>query len=201
MPAPRRSDARSTPEFATIAVEPVWRISVSKYHEMIAAGILTSEDKVELLEGLLVPRMSKNPPHSARTAMLRKGLERSLPAGWIVRVQDPITLEASEPEPDLAVVRGAERDFMDRHPGPRDIALVVEVTDSSLHRDKVTKLRIYASAGIPVYWVLNLNSGHLEVYSEPRDSTYTRSEAYRSPGAVPIPVAGAQPLDLTGILS
>jgi Uma2 family endonuclease len=95
------------------------------------AGILTSDDRVELLEGLLVTQMNKTPAHTLATALLREELAALLPAGWYVRSQDPITLAASEPEPDLAVVRGTPRDYRDRHPGPGDVAVVVEIADAA----------------------------------------------------------------------
>jgi Uma2 family endonuclease len=145
----------------------IWRLSVEQYHEMLRAGILTPDDPVELLEGWLVFKMGKNPPHVVATNLVRAALERLLLAGWFVGSQDPVTTETSEPEPDVAVVRGSPRQYYDRHPGPRDVALVVEIADATLRRDQEWKRRIYAAAGIPVYWIVNLPEKVLEVYMTP----------------------------------
>jgi Uma2 family endonuclease len=150
---------------------PVWRFSVEQYHEMIRAGILVDGDPVELLDGWLVPKMTKKPPHSIATGRVRKALERILPDGWYVSSQDPITLATSEPEPDAVVARGDDRTYLDRHPGPEEIALVVEVADLSLDRDGTFKKRLYAQAGIPVYWIVNLVDRRLEVFTDPAAAT------------------------------
>jgi len=147
--------------------EPVCRLSVSQYHEMIAVGILTHDDTVELLEGWLVPKMVKNPPHSTARHFTTKALEQILPSGWHVRSQEPITLSDSEPEPDVAIVRGDPEQYGRSHPGPRDVALVVEVADASLARDRSIKKQVYARAGIPIYWIVNLQERRIEVYTDP----------------------------------
>jgi len=145
----------------------IWRFSVREYHDMIRTGILTEGDPVELLDGWLVTKMMKNPPHSAATDLVRYALEQIVPKGWYVRSQDAITLATSEPEPDVVVVRGDPRAYVDRHPGPEDVALVVEVADASLQRDRTFKKRLYAQAGIPVYWIVNLIERRVEVYTDP----------------------------------
>jgi hypothetical protein len=98
---------------------------------------------------------------------VRKALERVLPEGWYVDSQEPITLSDSEPEPDVRVARAEVADDPKRYPGPQDVALVVEVADISLRRDRGTKKRIYARARIPVYWIANLPERRFEVYTEP----------------------------------
>jgi Uma2 family endonuclease len=135
----------------TVPVEQFWRLSVKHYHEMIDAGILTEDDPIELLDGWLVYKMSKKPPHSFATQNLRVILEKLLPPGWFVNVQEPVTTETSEPEPDIAVVRGERRDYRTRHPGPADVGLVVEVSDASLDRDQKWKKNLYAEARIVLY--------------------------------------------------
>lgn len=147
--------------------EPVCRLSVSQYHEMIAAGILTHDDPVELLEGWLVPKMVKNPPHSTARHLTTKALEQILPSGWHVRSQEPITLSDSEPEPDVAIVRSDPIHYERSHPQSRDVALVVEVADASLERDRSIKKQVYARAELPVYWIVNLRERRIEVYTAP----------------------------------
>ena len=147
--------------------DPIWRLTVPQYHEMVRRGILTDDDPVELLEGWLVVKMGKNPPHVLATDLTADKLHEVKPEGWHVRRQDPITTNDSEPEPDVALARGSNRDYHERHPGPGDLALVVEVADWTLDRDRVTKKRAYARAGIPVYWIVNLIDRQVEVFTDP----------------------------------
>jgi Uma2 family endonuclease len=159
--------ASIAPQSLAIPDYPIWRLSVEQYHEMINAGILTEADLVELLEGWLVTKMVKKPQHSLATQLLNDMLTPLLPSGWFVNVQEPITTADSEPEPDISIVRGSRRDYTDHHPYPKDVALVVEVSDATLQRDRSIKLRVYANARIPVYWILNLPDQQLEVYTNP----------------------------------
>ena len=152
---------------AAVPTEPIWRLTVEQYHQMIRGGILTENDPVELLEGWLVAKMSKNPPHRVATRRARERLAAALPAGWYVDAQEPITTLDSEPEPDVVIVRGASDDFSDRHPNPDEVPLVVEVADASLWRDRTIKKRAYARAGIAVYWIVNLIDRRVEMYSDP----------------------------------
>jgi Uma2 family endonuclease len=152
---------------AAIPRDFIWRLTVSQYHEIVRAGILTDDDPIELLEGWLVTKMPKNPPQRAATRLTQQALQAIAPVEWYVDGQEPITLADSEPEPDAVVVRGAPRDYLDRHPGPGDLALVVEVADSTLERDRAVKKKSYAAASIPVYWILNLIDQRLEVYENP----------------------------------
>ena len=147
--------------------EPVRRLSVEQYHAMIQNGILDEEDRLELLEGWLVDKMTKNPQHSVSTRRARNQLESAVSTGWYVDVQEPLTTDDSEPEPDVAVVRKSAVDSSQRHPGPDDVGLVVEVAGSSLARDRGQKKRVYATAGIPAYWIINLIDDQLEAFSDP----------------------------------
>src|SRR4051812_36243109 len=123
--------------------EPVFRLTVNQYHRMIDAGVLTDDDPVELLDGVLVFKMPKKPPHRLAVRKLAKALERILPAGYFVQVQEPITLSGSEPEPDIAIISGTDEDYATRHPGPSDVPMVIEVSDTTLPRDRGLKLRAY----------------------------------------------------------
>jgi Uma2 family endonuclease len=149
-----------------VPADVIWRFSVDQYHAMIRAGILTEDDPVELLEGWLVTKMPKNPRHSVATRLIRQALEGLLPPGWYVDTQEPLTTADSEPEPDVVVVCGDRRQYLDHHPGPQDVALVVEVADSTLQRDRSLKKRLYAAAGIPAYWIVNLLDSQFEVYTD-----------------------------------
>jgi Uma2 family endonuclease len=147
---------------------PVRRFTVEEYHRMIQTGVLGKDDDVELLEGWIVPKMARNPAHDAVVSIvLVDVLPGRIPRGWFCRAQSAITTVDSEPEPDVALVRGSTRDYLTRHPSPADMALVVEVADSSLSRDRSYKASIYASAAVPVYWIINLIDHQVEVYTDP----------------------------------
>src|SRR5439155_11821038 len=120
-----------TPDEGAVPTEPIYRLSVAQYHAMAKHGILDDDAPVELLEGWLVQKMTKHRPHSIVTRRTRKALERLVPAGWYVDSQEPLTTVDSEPEPDVLVAREELADNLERHPGPHEIALVVEVADSS----------------------------------------------------------------------
>jgi Uma2 family endonuclease len=147
------------------------RFSVARYQRMIETGVLTPEDKVELLENYVVLKMPRNPPHDSTLQRMLRPMLRPLPAGWDLRVQLSIALTDSQPEPDFAVVRGTAADYENRHPGAADTGLVIEVANSSLLRDQRDKTRIYARGGIPVYWIVNLVDRRVEVYSQPSGPT------------------------------
>jgi Uma2 family endonuclease len=155
------------------------RLSVDQYHAMIRAGIFKDGDPIELLEGWLVRKMTKYPRHSGVTRRTRHALERITPLGWFVDTQEPVTTSESEPEPDVSVVRGRLSEYDHRHPNPTDTALLVEVADSSLDRDRGIKKRIYARARVPVYWIVNLVDNQVEVYTNPSGPTENPDYASR----------------------
>ena len=146
---------------------PIWRLTVEQYHRMIDAGIFDEDERVELLEGCLVEKMTKHPPHVLATRRTSLALERLLQPGWFVNRQEPVTTQDSEPEPDLSVVRGDADDYAKRHPGPADVALVVEIAEATVRTDRNLKKRVYARAGIPIYWIVNIPERCLEVYTQP----------------------------------
>jgi Uma2 family endonuclease len=173
----------------------LYRFSVAKYHKLIEIGILTEDDNLELLDGYLVHKMTRNPPHDACLQLIQETLPRLLPAGWCLRMQSAITLSRSEPEPDAAIVRGNARTYSTQHPKPADIGLVIEVTDSTLDADRIDKGRIYAEAGIAYYWIINLVDKQIEVYTPPSGATTTpsfaRRQDYRVGDDVPLLLDGA----------
>jgi len=145
----------------------IHRFSVDQYHDMISAGILTENDRVQLIDGYIVAMNPIGPPHAFVVTKLSELLARMLLAEWHTRVQQPITLSASEPEPDIVVARGQTDDFKIRHPGPSDVALVVEVADSSVAFDRGAKAIMYAQDGVSEYWIINLANRTVEVNQTP----------------------------------
>jgi Uma2 family endonuclease len=173
----------------------VHRFTVAQYHRMIATGVLTENDRVELLGGVIVDKMPQHPAHAGTISILLAKLQAKLSRGWIVRVQSPITLEDSEPEPDLAVVRGPEEKYLTAHPTPEDIALVIEVADSSVEYDRSLKQSAYARARLPVYWIVNLIELKVEVYTEPRAGKmpiYRGEEEFGVENGVPLVISGRE---------
>jgi len=140
-------------------------ISVAEYHRMIDAGILSEDERVELLEGVIVTVSPQGDPHALVIERLNKVLVRQLPDRYRVRPQLPLTLgDRSEPEPDLAVSL-VEASTAKQH--PRTALLVIEVAGESLRKDRRVKARIYARAGSPEYWLVNLEESCVEVLTEP----------------------------------
>jgi Uma2 family endonuclease len=178
---------------AAIPTELVWRLSVAQYQQMVRNGILTEDDPVELLEGWLIPKMPKSPQHRTATRLTRTVLERMIPAGWYVDSQEPITTGDSEPEPDVVIVRGEPGDYAARHPGPANVALVVEVSDTPLQRDRTVKSRLYAAAGLPSYWIVNLVDRRVEMYSSPSGSpaAYQRVQTHNPGDSIAVTIDGA----------
>jgi Uma2 family endonuclease len=175
--------------------EPVRRFTVDEYHRMIHLGILKEDDPVELLEGWIVAKMPRNPPHDVAVALTQAALSAALPQAWICRGQSAVTTIDSEPEPDIAVVRGPIRRYVTNHPGPADLGLVVEVADSTLARDRTLKARLYARAIIPIYWIVNIPDRQIEVYSDPigaaaAESHYRQRQDFDVTGAVPLVLDG-----------
>jgi Uma2 family endonuclease len=131
--------------------------------------------RLQLIQGEIVEMAPQSAGHATSVRRLQKALEGAFGDGYEVRPQLPLALtEASEPEPDIAVVEGSLEDFRQQHPARA--VLVVEVADSTLSFDKGRKRAMYAAAGVPEYWILNLVDGVLDVYREPRGSTYAAAQ-------------------------
>ena len=144
-----------------------------EYDRMIEAGIFAPGERVELLDGEILATSPQNSPHSTGIRLTEEALRIAFGAGYDVRVQMPVALDAySEPEPDVSVVRGSPRDYRDAHPSSP--LLVVEVTDTTLAYDRDQRGSLYARAWLEDYWVLNLGRRHLEVYRDPVPSSQAR---------------------------
>ncbi|MEX2174900.1 MAG: Uma2 family endonuclease [Pirellulaceae bacterium] len=145
---------------------PVRRFSVAEYQHLTEVGLLQEDDSVELLEGWIVKKMTKNPLHDATVDLLLQMLGRLLTTGWFVRAQNVLLTSDSAPEPDLVIAPGKPQDYRRQHPQAHEVALVIEVADSSLDRD-LKKRRLYANGGVRVYWIVDLNAGCLDVFTDP----------------------------------
>lgn len=144
-----------------------------EYDRLIELGILDEDEPIELVDGHMIVREPKHAPHAVTTELVSDALRRAFGRGWHVRGQAPIALDDdSEPEPDVTVVRGRPRDYLNEHPSRP--ALIVEVAKSSLGFDRRRKGGLYARAGIADYWIVNLVAGALEVYRRPVRSPSAR---------------------------
>jgi Uma2 family endonuclease len=151
------------------------RWTVAEYHRAADAGVFAPDERLELIDGEIYWMSPQKGPHLVATGLTRGVMERLFSTGWIVLVQAPLALGgASEPEPDLAVVRGEWRDFVAGP--PTTAALVIEVSDSTLAFDQGPKARLYARAGIADYWIVNLPERVLEIRRGPDPAR----EEYRS---------------------
>lgn len=160
------------------------RITVEEYHRMAEAGTFGPELRVELLEGVIVDKMTKKTPHVHATDLLEDLLHHFLPrgSGYFASMGNPVTIEErdGEPDPDAMVLRGSLKDYAGRRRTAVDLALVIEVADTSYQIDRFVKWVTYAAAGVPIYWILDLNCGRLEVHTEPtgqgETAAYTRTQ-------------------------
>jgi len=135
-----------------------------QYHHMGELGWFV-DARVELVEGEIVEMSPVKPRHWVAVGLVAAALRRAFAVGFVVREETALGLGRSEPEPEVAVIPGNLRDFVDAL--PQHPVLVVEVADSSLDYDRATKRRLYARHAIPEYWILNLQDDVLEVYREP----------------------------------
>ncbi len=181
MAAPAAVRPTATP--STCLASALYRLTVCQYDRMIADGTIKCDDRVELIEGLLVAQRVRN---RASIVAGNKGLRilwRIMPPGWHVAKRVPIVAsDWSKPEPDLAVVRGAVEDYDEREVTSEDVALVVAIADSNLPADRTDMTRVYAAAGIPVYWIVNLVEDQVETWFDPRLDGY---HSYQVLGARP----------------
>lgn len=134
---------------------------------MVDAGILRPDEPVELLEGRLVLVSPQGPSHASVVGVLAERLRAAYGVGFAIREEKPVELATSLPEPDVAVVRGTQRDYVARHPGGADAVLVVEVAVTSQEIDR-EKTRLYAEANVPVVWLLDVPARRLEVHTDPQ---------------------------------
>jgi len=155
-------------------------INTEEYYRMGEVGILTEKDRVELIHGEIIEMSPIGSKHSSTVNRVNNVLKEYLGKKAIVSVQNPVHIsELSEPQPDIAVLKPDENYYADHHPGPGDTLLIIEVADTSLAYDREAKLPLYASAGIPEFWLVNLTDNEIEVYHTPLDTTYKVRELYR----------------------
>ncbi len=173
---------------------PLYRLSVAQYHALIAAGVLPADASIELVEGILIHKMPKHEPHIFLVEQLRDWLLSLRLEGLLIRTEGVITLADSAPEPDVFIARGTREMYRARgaHPRADEVLFVAEVSDATLSLDRGRKLRAYARAGIPVYWIINLNDESIELHSAPHppEERYVQRVVFHRGESVPLEIDG-----------
>lgn len=159
----------------SIATDALKKWTVEDYHRMSEYGILDSAERTELIAGYVTLMSAKRTPHITALRLLATQFDNYLlNRPFFASTQDPIYIDShSEPEPDLAIIRGSVLDYAEQHPRPEDVVLLVEVADSTLKQDRDIKDKIYASVGIAEYWVQDLKNNCLHVFRNPTPSGYS----------------------------
>ena len=153
---------------------------VEGYHRMVEVGLLDADARVELIEGEIVEMAPIGDAHAAVSNRLTRLLVLTVGERGIVAVGNPVRLTRhSEPQPDFSVLR-PRADYQTRGPRPEDVMLAVEVSDTTLRRDRRVKLALYAAAGIPEFWIVNLEANEIEIYRSPAGDIYASVERKRS---------------------
>jgi Uma2 family endonuclease len=146
----------------------LYRFTVDEYERSVL-----DNPRVELINGYVVTKMGKKPPHVWTVDCAEQWLRANIPVAWCVRRESPVRIpDFDEPEPDVTIARGSRATYRNRHPGPGDVALIIEAAETTYDRDRGDKWLAYAKAGIPVYWIINLVQHQIEVYTDPQPAGY-----------------------------
>lgn len=172
-------------------------VTAEVYYRMLAAGVIPHPARVELWDGELVEKMGKNQPHVIALSKLVRALTRLVPDGWHVAPEAPLEIDGqSVPEPDVTIVRGQPDDYPERPPTAADVGLVVEVSDTSLRKDLNRMLPAYGTAGVPVYWLVNLPARRIEIYADPTgpapEPGYGRRDVFGVADLIPVVLDGRE---------
>jgi len=156
------------------------RFNVEEYYLMAKAGILSEDDRVELIDGEIVEMPPIGSPHAPTVMRLIQLLSQQVGSRALVNVQNPVRLgEHSEPQPDIALLRPRDDFYAAAHPGPQDVLLLIEIADTSIDYDREVKSPLYARAGIPEYWLVDLAGQRIEVYRDPAAGEYRQLRLVR----------------------
>jgi Uma2 family endonuclease len=165
-----------------------YRFTVFDYHRMAEAGILGEDDRVELIDGEIIDMGAIGSRHAGCVNRLNRILTRELGDRAVVGVQNPVRLsDLSEPQPDVGVMKPRQDGYGARHPAPSDVLLIIEVADSSLPVDTEVKAPLYATAGIPEFWIVDLEGAAVDVFRDPVAARYeTQVRAGRGESVTPL---------------
>jgi Uma2 family endonuclease len=151
------------------------------------------DDQVELIDGYIVRMDEMKPPHVLASELLRDSLQPMIPAGRYIREDKPVQIpDYDQLRPDIAVVRGNPRVYAKRHPMPEDISLLIEISDTTLSKDRKQKLPSYARSGIQVYWIVNVIERQVELYTQPVADQYGSKLVFTAGQSVPVIIDGVE---------
>ncbi len=168
------------------------------YYKMGKTGILKADENVELINGEIYTLTPIRSNHAGIVKRLPALLFRSFDEMAIISVQDPIHINQwNEPEPDIALLELRPDNYFEAHPNPSDVLMIAEVSDTSYDFDRNVKLPLYASAGIPVYWIIDLSENYIEAYEEPMDDRYRKRTFYAPDDQI---IFMEKPFDISEIL-
>jgi Uma2 family endonuclease len=154
--------------------------NVGEYYRMAEAGVLGPNDHVELIEGEIIEMSPIGGPHAACVRKVGARLTRLIGDSALLSIQSPVAINGySEPQPDVAILKPRDDFYSQAHPTPDDVLLIIEVADTSVDYDRNVKMPLYARAGIPEAWLVNLPRGVVEVYTQPADGTYQRCQIFK----------------------
>ena len=163
-------------------------INVDEYHAMARAGIFSPKERVELVYGELIDMSPIGSKHSYYVSRFHELLQSSLQNQARIISQNPVRLNATnEPEPDVSIVKLRGRHYLNHHPGPKDVLLLIEVSDSTLEYDKGLKLDLYAQFEIPTVWIFDVEKEQIEVFRSPENGKYSFSSVHEKKGIIELP--------------
>ena len=164
-------------------------ISVSEYYQMAHHGIIGDDERVELLCGKIIPMSPIGKRHALCVNQFAQVLLPILGTQASLTIQNPIQIDDyTEPEPDLAIIQAPLTRYVDHHPRPEEVYLVIEVADTTLQKDRMVKLPLYARAGIPECWIVNVEGKAIEVYREPEADGYLHKQTLRGGQTMTLPL-------------
>jgi Uma2 family endonuclease len=146
-----------------------------EYHRAFDEGVLRQNERLELVDGQILEKMTQHPPHAVAVRRISREFEARFGQDHDVRAQLPVALsDRSEPEPDIVIVPGGPDDYLSGHPSPGQIELLVEVSDASLERDRRYKIPLYAKMGVREVWIVDIEGRRVEAHREPSEKGYRR---------------------------
>jgi Uma2 family endonuclease len=178
------------------------RFTVEEFHRMSTAGVLSEDDRVELIDGEVVTMTPIGPRHASCVRRLMAVLSPLVGDAAIVDAQNPLLLgEYAEPQPDVVLLKPRPDFYRHAHPGPSDALLVIEIADTSATYDRTVKVPLYARAGIAELWVINLSEGLVEVYRQPAGGEYGEHVAAGRETSLPVPGLGTLQVAVDAVLA
>ena len=155
------------------------KFTVEQFHKMAESGILNEDDRVELIRGEIIEMAAIGTKHACCVRRLDKVLHRKLDDKAIISVQNPVGLDdSSEPQPDVALLKPREDDYLSAHPQSKDVFLIIEVADSTIKYDREVKIPLYAEEGVVEVWLVDINEECVEVYREPVNGKYQKVDKF-----------------------